>query len=101
MEIDTARAAFGLQLQEIVLCTFLWTWPRLRREFQDSILALAAFISFSYAWKVFKYRQARRRHHNHDDVVEQVPPTYPSMIPFLGNAISMIWDTGLFIRVAT
>ncbi|KAI1777004.1 cytochrome P450 [Hypoxylon cercidicola] len=101
MEVDSLMAAIGFPLQGMALWTFLWVWPKLNIHYQDTVLALAAFISFRYAWVVTRYRIARRRFHNSDQVVEQVPPTYPSLIPFLGNAITMALDTTLFTRVAT
>ncbi|KAI1765019.1 cytochrome P450 [Hypoxylon sp. FL1150] len=101
MEVNSSMAASGFQLQEVALCAFLWVWLRLSTNYQDILLAITAFISFRYAWVVFRYRLARRRFHNCDQVVDQVPPTYPYIIPFLGNAITITWDTALFTRLAT
>ncbi|KAI0146833.1 cytochrome P450 [Xylariaceae sp. FL1272] len=100
MEIANSVFAFG-PTSEGIAFSVLWAYMKLGTTYQDILLALAAFVSFRYAWKVFRYRQLRRRFHKCDQLQGQVPPTYPTLIPILGNAIDIACNTALFTRVAT
>ncbi|KAI0895188.1 hypothetical protein F4806DRAFT_470063 [Annulohypoxylon nitens] len=66
-----------------------------------SMLLVATFILFRYVWVVFRYRQSRRHYYNDENCIEQLPPTYPSLIPLLGNGFSFAWNTALFTQLAT
>ncbi|KAI1413211.1 cytochrome P450 [Hypoxylon sp. FL1857] len=75
--------------------------PRTTVRGTTEVNSVKALVVFQLQGLVFRYRLARRRFHNSDSVTGEVPPTYPTFIPFLGSAISLIWDTALFCRVAT
>ncbi|KAI1078088.1 cytochrome P450 [Whalleya microplaca] len=101
MEIDNVKAMVSLQLHGFALYSFIWLWASLSSTWRNVLLSLTVFISFRYAWVVLRYRRARRHYHIHDNGIERVPPTYPTLMPFLGSSFYLMWDTALFNRIAT
>lgn len=62
----------------------------------DWVIVLGVVLVLNYILVVIKYHFTRRTHRE-----GQLPPKYPAMVPFLGNAISLAWDLGGFLFRAT
>lgn len=57
--------------------------------------ALIVYAVDTYNWHwVNRFKKCDRE-------AGQLPPRYPSIIPYFGNAISFVWDNANFIRRAT
>ena len=62
----------------------------------DWVIVLGAVLVLNYLLTVIKYHFTRRSRRQ-----GQLPPKYPALVPFLGNAISLAWDLGGFLLRAT
>lgn len=86
-----------------------WSWvPALAflsldketRTFQSLGLLLLVQALIVYAIDTYNWHLVNR-FKKCDRKAGQLPPRYPSLIPYLGNAISFVWDNANFIRQAT
>lgn len=59
------------------------------------LLVITAFLN--YIITIVKYHSIQWR----KNPEEQLPPTYPSIIPLFSNLISFMWDSALFFKQAT
>ncbi|KAJ8070584.1 hypothetical protein OCU04_000957 [Sclerotinia nivalis] len=57
-------------------------------------------ILINYALATFEWHMINRLRKG-DSGKGQLPPQYPSLIPYLGNPLSFIWDNANFIRHVT
>lgn len=61
-----------------------------------SLLVVIVAVYLHYVWAVHKYNQERKT-----QGVGQLPPIYPGVLPFIGNAFSFGWNTGKLLKLAT
>lgn len=62
----------------------------------NTIIVLSAFLILNYILAWVRYHVARRNRYG-----EQLPPKYPTLVPFFGDAISSAWDLEKFLHRAT
>lgn len=64
--------------------------------FWNMIIVLGAVLVLNYMLAWIRYHFARK-----DRRGTQLPPKYPTLVPFLGDAISSAWDLERFLYRAT
>lgn len=60
------------------------------------LIVLGAVLVLNYISSIVRYHLTRRSR-----CEGQLPPKYPALVPFLGNAISLSWDLSGFLFRAT
>lgn len=88
-----ALITFLLNQDLLPLAILVMSWLR---GFATAILLSVVPIIFNYAFAWVAY------HWQHRNVNErQIPPGYPSFIPYLGSFLSLVWNGEQFLRRAT
>lgn len=58
-------------------------------------IGLIVSVITNYIYSVWKYRHDRTKSR------QNIPPTYPAVIPFIGHAVLFMWNTPRFLKNAT
>lgn len=64
--------------------------------FSNMIVVLGAVLVLNYMLAFIRYHFARKDRHG-----TQLPPKYPTLVPYLGHAIFSAWDLERFLYIAT
>jgi hypothetical protein len=85
-------------------CRFFCFPALVSASHSEALLALVALFTvqhfITYVYAIGKWHYLNRFEKPSKDQ-SRLPPRYPSLIPYVGSAISFAWDNANFIRRAT